>query len=133
MVQLRQAVTVADRGIEAAENRIQRGLEVLQFLDGNIDIEENVENFEYVISQSGRFFVVDINYGYLGKLLEGNLGPVVQDNALTNEVLQLPYSIKRSYALISEKEEIQELFEEANRQHKGCQQECLVRRCRRGR
>ena len=104
---VRLAISVAEERMQVAENRKQRSFSFLKHLEGNFDESLTLDELESNIGELGGFVIKEINYGYLGQLLDGELDKIARDKALTKHTLIMAREVKSHYGMILEKRELQ--------------------------
>jgi hypothetical protein len=67
--------------------------------------QEELEEFEFLLSQWGNYSFSGLDYGYLGQLLNGNLDAVTQDNELSRRVLSLTSELEPKLRILGQMEE----------------------------
>ena len=104
---VRLAISVAEERMQVAENRKQRSLSFLKHLEGNFEDSLTLDELERSIFELGGYVIKEINYGYLGQLLDGELDTIARDKALTKHTLIMAREVKSHYGMILEKRELQ--------------------------
>lgn len=116
VLQLREdvklAISVTENRVDAADRRKREASTVLSLLDAAQFDPTQVETFETALEGLGKYSVRDLNFGHLGRLLEGNLEIIDRNQDLTNLALQMTREVKGIFSMIVENLEFQRLTNE---------------------
>jgi len=113
LVQLKGDVELAIREasfrVDSSERRRGQAIRVLEQLHVPPVEPFDIEAFERALDGLGKFALRDLNLGYFGQLLEGNLDAISRDRALTHEAMMMTREVKGLFTRMEVNQEHQEL------------------------
>jgi hypothetical protein len=123
IVQLREdvklAISVAEDRVEAADGRKLEALTVLDMLEDAKFSADQMETFETALEGLGKYSVRDLDFGHLGRLLEGDLESIERDQRLSYHAMQMAREVKALFSIIEENLEFQKLSHGTFSKHRG--------------
>ena len=96
-----------ERRSTSAEESAQEKLWLLRIIEsGEVNLEQ-LERFERYLRGPSRFSDLNLNTGFLGDLLNGNLDAIVQNRTLTRQVMEMSKEVNRSLRIIEDTQRAQ--------------------------
>ena len=86
--------------VRNSENRIERELKMVQFLEKKEYNAEELEAFEKALGSLGKQSIPQVKIGLLGQLLEGDMTIIQRDRNLSQAALELESAIDSSLRII---------------------------------
>ncbi|MDA0348140.1 MAG: DUF6090 family protein [Verrucomicrobia bacterium] len=97
---VRKAIENANRVVSNSENRIDRQLRMVQFLEKKDYNADELEAFERTLADLGKQAIPQVKIGLLGQLLEGDMTIIKRDRKLSQAALELESAIDGGLRII---------------------------------